>query len=1717
MRFALSGLLFGLATVCIAGSNAAGQAVRYVDDDASAGGDGTSWFTAYKYLQDALVEAAGAGGAISEIRVAGGTYTPDRGVGTTAGDRYASFQLVNGVAIRGGYAGPNGDPVPDARDITAYETILSGDLAGNDGPRFANNNENSRVVITANGVDRNAVIEGLTIAAGSSSGGMKNTEAHPMITRCRFRENYATSSGGAMSNYSSNPTLIGCMFIGNRGMSGGGIYNKASSPLLLDCAFMGNQANVGGGMDGDTNSTPTLINCVFSGNASWLNSGGGIHGRNPVFYNCTFIGNAAPSAGAVAGYQPILYNCILWGNISEDGTQAVPGHAILWNSCIQDGWTGSGGRNISEDPLFVNPAGADGILGTEDDDLRLQPNSPCIDAGTNEEVPADTEDLDGDGNTTEPIPMDADGDPRFQDDPTVPDSGVGPAPIVDMGAYESVKRRLLISSTTMAVPEGGTAAFTVALPFNPQGELQVRLYPDGDLDITVVGSRVLVFNEQNYWNPQSVALAAAPDADVRAGEAAIKIRAEGVAPSSVVASEADDDARIIYVDVTATGANDGSSWPDAYASLQDGLAAAAPLGGEIWVAAGRYTPDVGLAQTRGDRSATFNMVSGVALYGGFVGGETERSQRNPSAGSTILSGDLSGNDGPGFTGYEENSYHVLTATSLDETAILDGFAIMGGYNTTAAPYSGAGLYIHDSSKPSIANCLIQANKAGSGAGIACTYVSAPTFLNCRIVGNVAQTSSGGGLLLYALSTSRLTNCVFAGNTSAKGGGGVKGELRSVLTNCTFVHNSASYGGAVDCTYGIGWSLTNCILWGNRAASGPAINGDPTVSYSCIQGGWSGDGNIDLDPLIRYAAGHDVELSSGSPCIDAGKNSAVPVGVLTDVNGVVRFIDDPNVPDTGVGAPPIVDIGAHEFDAAGDSDSDGVLNATDNCVITANPGQGDADSDGVGDLCDNCPTERNVDQQDTDWDNLGDVCDSCPNDPLDDDDGDGICGDVDNCPTVANPDQHDVDRDGLGDACDLCLNDAFNDEDHDGVCGDVDNCPVVANPDQTDTDSDGRGDLCNKTLFVDDDAPTGGDGRHWASAFKYLQNALVEAVEANGMVSEIRVAGGTYKPDQGGGMTAGNRSATFQLVKGVALRGGYAGFSEVDPNVRDTSAFKTILSGDLAGNDLPVANSLDLLTQAERGENSIHVVTGSGTTGAAILDGFTITGGRGVNGAGMSNVNASPTVIDCTFLENAGVGTTSGAGIYNNNSSPTLTSCTFKRNVLGTSAQGAAMYNSQSSPMLTNCLFVENEIGDYSRGAGIYNGGASSPILKGCVFVGNSGREVGGAIYCRDHSNPTVTNCIFVNNSANTGGGVYALIGSPILVNCLFIGNTAPQLPAGGGYGGAIEAAYCDDFRVVNCTFLANSAKFRGSVFHNDRSTLQVSNCVIWDNGGNAIYDNCAGASITYSCIQNGYAGTGNVATDPQFMRRPSPGSDGFWGTADDDWGDLRLRAGSPCIDAGNNAAVPAEVLTDLAGHARFADDPEAADIGSGSPPIVDMGTHERDPLGDFDGDGIPNRSDNCPDTANADQIDTDADGFGDSCDNCPAVPNPEQVDSDQDGFGEVCDNCPYHANPDQGDGDSDGVGDACDQCPDTPLGVPTRADGCSLSDVAGDFDRDGDVDLTDFGHLQACLSGNNIPQTQATCQNARLDSDSDVDQLDLDVFMRCMTGSRIPAASGCAQ
>jgi predicted outer membrane repeat protein len=479
----------------------------------------------------------------------------------------------------------------------------------------------------------------------------------------------------------------------------------------------------------------------------------------------------------------------------------------------------------------------------------------------------------------------------------------------------------------------------------------------------------------------------------------------------------------------------------------------------------------------------------------------------------------------------------------------------------------------------------------------------------------------------------------------------------------------------------------------------------------------------------------------------------------------------------------------------------------------------------------------------------------------------------------------------------------------------------------------------------------GNCSSWANACT-LQTALSGAASGD----EIWVKKGVHYPG-----AAGNRTATFTLKNDVALYGGFAG-TETLLSQRAWQTNLTILSGDIDQNDINNDhNNIAETWNDIQGNNAYHIVTGGGTNNTAVLDGFVITAGQANGnlfpynaGGGMYNYQSSPALTNVTFSGNS-AGDGGGGGMYNYQSSPALTDVTFSGN---SANYGGGMYDDSSSPALKNVTFSGNSAG--SVGGGMYNYG-SSPTLTNVIFNTNTATSAyGGGMSNGYNSNPKLTNVTFSNNSSPDGGGIFSWSSSPTLTNVVFSGNSASQ--NGGGmynqsgtstltdvtfsgnsasYNGGGMYNYNSSPTLTNVTFSHNSGGNYGGGMHNSNSSPTLTNVIMWGDtaiNGPEISNDSTTPAISYSDIHgcgnsvsgwNTACGTdsgGNIDADPYFV--------------DAAGGNLRLQLTSPAIDAGNNAAVPSGVTTDLDGKPRFCDIPTVPNKGNGTPPIVDIGAYE---------------------------------------------------------------------------------------------------------------------------------------------------------------------------------
>ena len=529
-------------------------------------------------------------------------------------------------------------------------------------------------------------------------------------------------------------------------------------------------------------------------------------------------------------------------------------------------------------------------------------------------------------------------------------------------------------------------------------------------------------------------------------------------------------------------------------------------------------------------------------------------------------------------------------------------------------------------------------------------------------------------------------------------------------------------------------------------------------------------------------------------------------------------------------------------------------------------------------------------------------------------------------------------------------------------------------------------LGQPVLRVDADAPPGGDGQSWLTAYNDLQDALDQAA-GDPSVEELWVAQGVYLPDRG----TADPLLSFVVHPSLDIYGGFAG-NETQREQRDPSTRIVVLSG------------------AIDPDNDVHtlqvviVTVGSGPD--TILDGLVITEGKAVGprqdgtdeGGGLFAINASPTVRQCTLINNTAARTGGGAlaggmlqtphffncdfignhtavqatlgGAYSGtgeltncrfsdnianrggaiycNTEITIDSCVFDRNI-AMNEGGAIRVENNAAMHMSACRFNENHAA--VRGGAVSITGPHVTIGD-CSFFGNECDLDGGAMFYQDvrpaNAFPFVVDrCVFGGNSAlRDGGACFATDPARMLfLQCWFTGNTS--IRDGGAIAGLANASDSTTLTLWNSVLAANSAAGRGGAVYvrGTRASALIANSILWDNsdsGGSGEDAQAAsiGAALEFNhCDVQGWTGqlggNGNFGVDPLLADLTGP--DQIVGTDDDD---LHLSAGSPCIDAGDNDVLPPYVLTDLDENPRYMDDPNSVDTGHGTSPMVDVSPFE---------------------------------------------------------------------------------------------------------------------------------------------------------------------------------
>ncbi len=301
----------------------------------------------------------------------------------------------------------------------------------------------------------------------------------------------------------------------------------------------------------------------------------------------------------------------------------------------------------------------------------------------------------------------------------------------------------------------------------------------------------------------------------------------------------------------------------------------------------------------------------------------------------------------GWAGYHSSGVGCSAGSSprIENCTFFDGLAGVGG-----------AVHALGGSHPKLIGCTIRGHRTdlfGAG-GAGCDATSSLTIDRCAFMDNTAiGFSPYGGAVFVSGGTATITNSLFVNNSAGVSGGAIacaNGAVVSII-NCTFSGNIANAGGGAVWSQAASPVIASSIMWAN---SPDELSGTPQVRFSVVTGGWPGVGNLALDPAFVNPGGGDYRPAPGSPCIDAGDGGALAPAFTLDLGGQPRRVDDPVTPDTGAGPPPVIDIGAHEFQVEScypDCTADGSLTIADFGCFQTKFVAGDpyADCNGVGGL------------------------------------------------------------------------------------------------------------------------------------------------------------------------------------------------------------------------------------------------------------------------------------------------------------------------------------------------------------------------------------------------------------------------------------------------------------------------------------------------------------------------------------------------------------------------------------------------------------------------------------------------------------------------------------------------------------------------------------------------------------------------------------------------
>ena len=886
--------------------------------------------------------------------------------------------------------------------------------------------------------------------------------------------------------------------------------------------------------------------------------------------------------------------------------------------------------------------------------------------------------------------------------------------------------------------------------------------------------------------------------------------------------------KVIYVSQNAQGNQNGESWENAIPSISDGIIASSS-GDEIWIMAGIYKESV-------------TMQPGVALYGGFVGAESLRDQRNWMTTETVINATgqtrpaILGNDGATLDGFtlkegEKGGVYIDRGTMNVRNCTVSSFLT----NTYIQPYYGNAV-ITENASLILESCTITGNRSENRGTIRCQN-SSITLIDCFIIDNVAEneyegyggglycdrstviltdctiarntafghgavggsytggggincrdstltlrrcwindnttTTAGGGITCVSSSLD-MFNCVVSGNMTEYGAGAIEITENSLLnlSNCTIVDNVAREGASAfylppqwkfmsnepPLPNGSIVRLTNCILWNWGLEIDESTPGSVTISYSCVQDGWPGEGNRAQYPQFVDPKENDYRLKDGSPCLDSGLSSIAP---SFDMDGSIRpgldglsdmgaYESPPSYTSATIEIPPLLFVRAEALKGGDGSSWDRAFRSVSDALRVVMK-----------------PTEIRIASGryvETLW---------LPSDV-------SLYG---------------------------------------GFTG-------------TELNRDERDWMNNKTI-VD----AGG--------------ASYTAVGAKGM----NLDGITFTGASGYGLYCQKSSGSFRNCTITSNRCGVSCFES-----------PLILT--------------DCLINENEGE-ALNLAIGSD----AIISNCTIADNTR-RAIGINIEDSSPSLTNCKIVRNQTTNNKT-AGIHCIEGSPKFTNCLIADNV--SSSRSGSTYGGddacglrfcRSSPTFFNCIIRNNKL-SYLTERG------TKTWLAGGMSLQNS--------------TATMDNCVISENECafdlmikecGTGGGLICQDSHLILRNCLISNNQCTTLlsPENSAAGGI--ACLNTTLNIENCSIAGNV--FNGEKNFNlaaggislQETSLELINSILWNPDKEiTLRGNVNETMLSYSCIEDDWPGNENISLNPLFV--------------DSSNGDYRLSLDSPCIDAGD--------------------------------------------------------------------------------------------------------------------------------------------------------------------------------------------------------------------------